>query len=85
MTVDEEVTFCNQINNTPRVAEGRAIYNGRNSEFFLLGVFEELENIIPDDNARLPSENTGGHVAEGYSTRSEIDAAREWKKSRRRE
>ena len=45
--------------------EGRAIYNGRNSEFFLLGVLEELENIIPYDDARLPGENTGGHVVEG--------------------
>lgn len=52
------------ISNSLGAVEGGGTHNGRNSEFLFLGVFEELENVIPDDDARLPAENAGGHVGD---------------------
>lgn len=44
-----------------RIVGGGGIYNGRNSKFLFLGILEELENIIPNDDARLPAKNASRH------------------------
>lgn len=51
-----------QISVSLRIAEVEEIYNGRNSKFLLLGILEEIDDIVPYDDARLPAENAGGHT-----------------------
>lgn len=73
-TVDEEVTFCNPNQRLHPHCRGRgAIYNGRNGKFLFLSILEELENIIPDDDASLSAENAGGHVEDEWWMKSGVD------------
>ncbi len=36
-------------------------YDGRNCEFLLLGIFEKVEDIIPNNNTRLAGQDALGH------------------------
>lgn len=50
------------ISNPMRIVGGEGVYNGRNSKLLFLGILEELKNIIPNDDARLPAKNAGSHI-----------------------
>lgn len=40
---------------------GREVDNGRDGEFLLLGVIEEIEHVVADDDAGLSAKHTLGH------------------------
>lgn len=51
--VDDEVTFYNPVRDISIISHRWAVYNGRDSEFFLVAVFKKLLDIVSNDDARL--------------------------------
>ena len=57
-TVEEEVTFYNNFKSVPGAIEVRKwTYNGGDSELVLLGIFEEVQHIIANNNTFLSRQN----------------------------
>lgn len=56
-TVEEEVTFCQRSAFPVAQGAGPEAYDGRDGKALLLGVVEELEDIISNNDTGLAGEN----------------------------